>query len=394
MLPYLSGCGESILGKSLADQRNDPYFMDLVAHVYQTDGIAIQNSKRYMKKLIIILFLLPVFVFSVAAAEIEPPTVPDGADAVFPEDPTSFSDGLKEILNDASEYIRPAAMDCLDTCVKLVAMVMLTSLFLGASPGTKKSIDLAAVVSVSVILLAPTNTLIHIGSETITEITNYGKLLLPVMATALAAQGAPSSSAGLYAGTACLNSILGSIVTSVLIPLIYIYLVIAIAANAVENGLLSKVKDFIKWSATWCLKIILYVFTGYMGITGVITGSVDAATMKATKLTISGVVPVVGGIISDASEAILVSAGILKNSAGVYGILALLSILIGPFIKIGVQYLALKLSGALCQAFSSGPCCKILQDFTTAMGIVLAMTGTVCLLQLISTVCFMRCVGL
>lgn len=346
-----------------------------------------------MKKLIIILVILPLLIFPVAAAEIVPPTVPEGADAIFPEDPTSFSDGLKEIFSDVSAYFRPALADCLQTCLKLISIAMLTALFCGASAGTKRSLDLAAVISMAVILLAPANTLIHLGSETITEITNYGKLLLPVMATALAAQGAASSSAALYAGTACLNSILGSIISALLIPMIYIYLVLAVAGNAAENSLLNKTKDFIKWLVTWCLKILLYVFTGYMGITGVITGSVDAAAMKAAKITISGVVPVVGGIISDASEAILVSAGVLKNTAGVYGILALICILIGPFIRIGVQYLALKLSGAFCQAFASGPSSKLLQDFTTAMGLVLAMTGTVCLLQLISTVCFMRGVG-
>ena len=74
------------------------------------------------------------------------------------------------------------------------------------------------------------------------------------------------------------------------------------------------------------MKIVLYAFTGYIGFTGVVSGTTDAMAMKAAKLTISGAVPVVGGILSDASEAVLVSAGIMKNAAGVYGILAVLAI--------------------------------------------------------------------
>lgn len=80
----------------------------------------------------------------------------------------------------------------------------------------------------------------------------------------------------------------------------------------------------VKNVVSWSLKTILTVFTTYMTVTGVVSGTTDAAALKATKVTISSVVPVVGGILSDASEAVLVSAGLMKNAAGIYGILAVL----------------------------------------------------------------------
>ena len=141
---------------------------------------------------------------------------------------------------------------------------------------------------------------------------------------------------------------------------------------------------------TWCLKIVLYVFTGYMSITGVISGTVDASALKAAKLTISGVVPVIGSVLSDTSETILVSAGIMKNTAGVYGILAIVAIFISPFLEIGIQYLMLKLTGAVCNMIGSKQSVSLVNSFSTGMGIVLAMTGTVCVLLLISLVCFMK----
>ena len=141
---------------------------------------------------------------------------------------------------------------------------------------------------------------------------------------------------------------------------------------------------------TWGLKIVLYLFTGYIGITGVVSGTTDAAAVKAAKLAISGTVPVVGSILSDASESILVSAGIMKNAAGVYGLLAILSILIGPFLRIGVQYLMLKLTTAVNSVFSPKETVGLIQKFADVMGLLLGMTGTVSLLLLISTVCFMK----
>ncbi len=347
-----------------------------------------------MKRLIILFALIPMLIIPAQAADFTAPTVPPDAQPVFPEDPSSFTEGLWEIIRDCTQLIRPAIADCFAVCIKIFAIVMLAGLFSDASGISKQSVSAVAGLAITLCLLTPADELIYLGRDTILEITQYGKLLLPVMATALAAQGAASGAAALYAGTACLNAIFGSLITGILIPLVYIYLILAAGCCLVEEEMLEKIKNFVKWCLTWSLKILLYAFTGYMSISGVITGAVDASAMKAAKLTISSVVPVVGGILSDATESILLSAGVMKNTAGVYGILAMLAILVGPFIKIGAQYLTLKATGALCQVFENKKCSRLLKDFTGAMGIMLAMTGTSCLLQLISTVCFMRGVEL
>ena len=138
---------------------------------------------------------------------------------------------------------------------------------------------------------------------------------------------------------------------------------------------------------------MLYIFTGYLSITGVITGTADAAAVKAAKLTISGAVPVVGGILSDASEAVIVGAGVMKNAVGVYGLLAVLALFITPFLQIGVQYLLLKLTAVLCGVFGVKEASALVEDFSSAMGLLLGMTGTISFLMLISTICFMKGMG-
>ena len=93
---------------------------------------------------------------------------------------------------------------------------------------------------------------------------------------------------------------------------------------------------------------------------------------------------------SDASEAVLVGAAAVKNAAGIYGILAIACIFLGPFLKIGIHYLLLKLTAAVCGIFAQKQTTDLIVDFSSAMGFLLAMTGSVCLLLMISTVCFMK----
>ena len=127
-----------------------------------------------------------------------------------------------------------------------------------------------------------------------------------------------------------------------------------------------------------------------MTISGVITGTVDQSALKATKLTIAGMVPVVGGILSDASEAVLIGAGMVKYAAGIYGLLAVMAIAIEPFLRIGIHYMMLKITATLCGIFLEKEVAELLQDFASAMGLLLAMTGCVCVILIISMVCFMK----
>ena len=325
--------------------------------------------------------------------EITPPTVPENGRQIMPQETDSFTEGVMEILKNATAVLHPDLAEAGRLCLSTVSIVLLLSL-LEALPTTKKHIcQLAGAVAISCLLLAGSNSMLHLGAQTVTELSEYGKLLLPVMTAALAAQGGITASAALYTCTAAFNAFLTALIGKLLIPVVKIYLALATASGAMGERTLKQLQDTVKWFSTWCLKIILYVFTGFLSITGVVSGSTDAAALKATKLTISGMVPVVGGILSDASEAVLVSAGIAKNAAGVYGIFAILAVCILPFFRIGIHYLLLKLTAGICSIFGSKQITGLIQDFSTSMGMLLAMTGSECILLLISTICFLRGVG-
>jgi len=346
-----------------------------------------------MRRLLTAAVILLMLAIPVNAAEWTAPEVPDSGAEWMPDDPQTFTDGVLELMGNILPKIQPSLAEALGTCAGIMGVVLLISLVRNLHGAAGRAADLAGTAAIGLLLVGSSNSLISLGAETVNRISDYGKLLLPVMTSAMAAGGGTSASAALYLGTAFFDSLLSTAISVLLIPVIYVFLALAVANAALGEDILKQMKDFVKWLATWALKTVLYVFTGYMGITGVVSGSADAAALKAAKLTISGVVPVVGGILSDASEAVLVGADVVRNSVGVYGLLAILAIWIEPFLKIGVQYLALKLTGGICGIFGSKSTVQLVQDFTGALGLLLAMTGTVCLMLLISTVCFMKGVG-
>ena len=346
-----------------------------------------------MRKCIISLLMVSFLAFSVSALDFAAPTVPNDAEQYMPQEQETFGEGLWYILKTALFRLRPNLADASRTCLSVIAAVLLIRIVGDFSSATSLSVRVVGAVTIGILLLQPIRSMLQLGTQTLTSVTEYGKLLLPVMTAAMAAQGGTTSSAALYAGTILFDTILTTVISRLIVPALYIFLSLCVAGSALEVDTLKKIRDFIKSLMVTSLKWVLYIFTGYISITGVVSGTVDSSALKAAKLTISSAVPVVGGILSDASEAILVSAGIMKNAAGVYGIFAVLAICVGPFLQIGVQYLTLKFTAGVCQMLGNKSSVDLVESFSTGMGIVLAMTGAVCVLLLISIVCFMKGMG-
>lgn len=343
-----------------------------------------------MRKCIILLIILLFTVFPVSAMEFNPPQVPDSGETVMPDSYDSFGAGLWYIIRKAMESIQPEFLEACGICLALVAVILLTSIVKIVAPNQGRVISVTGSVMVGCLLLRQSQTFVSLALEVIAELNGYGKLLLPVMATALAAQGGTTTSAALYGGTVIFNSILTSIITTAFVPAIYFFLSLSLGESATGNKMLKDIKNFMKWFMTWFLKISIYLFTGYLGITGVVSGTADAAAIKAAKLALSGFVPVVGGIISDASETILLSAGVMKSAVGIYGLLAITSLFIGPFLKIAIQYLLLKVTSAACRTISGKDDTVLIGDFSVAVGFLLAVICTIGVMLFVSTVCFMR----
>lgn len=346
-----------------------------------------------MTKVLFGILLVLSLTIPASALEIEAPEVPASGLSRMPPETDSFAEALMELMQTSIKLIQPE----LEGAVKLCYGILCAALVFSALPVFTESItaavSMAGATTMAVMLLRPTDAMIRCAADAVWEICEYGKLLCPVLTTALAAQGGVTASAALYTGTTAFNALLGALVSQWMIPMVYIFLLFSIANCALGAEILKKFSDAVKSILQWLLKTLLMVFTTYMSITGVVSGITDAAALKATKVMVSTAVPVVGGILSDASESLLVSMAAMKNAAGIYGILAVLAVFVGPFIKVGVQYLLLKVSAALCSLFAAKHISGLLEDFSSAMGLLLAMVAVSCMLILISTVCFLKGLG-
>ena len=326
--------------------------------------------------------------------DFEAPQPPREAAPVMPREADSFGEGLIRVLAAAMETLSPALAEGAKNCLRLLGVLLLAALTKQLAPGlSDRATELAAAAAVAAILLEPSASMIRLGVETVTQLRDYGKLLLPVMASALAARGGVTASGALYVGTALVDSMLGSAVSTIGVPMLWAYLALSIAAAVSGGGITGRLRDMIRWALEWALKLTLYLFTGYMAVTGAISGTADAAASRAARIAISGAVPVVGGILSDAADTVLLSASVLGSGAGMWGMLTVLAIFSVPAIKIGCQYLMLKATALLGAGLGGGAGSELAEHFADGMGLVMALVSTQAVLLLVSGVCFLRGLG-
>ncbi len=297
--------------------------------------------------------------------------------------------GAKTVLSGALERAFGSWREALRLCAALLAVLTFCSLlqWQGEPPAALIVVGALGITGATV---ASMQSMVRLAAGMIEDMSAYGACMLPVLASATAMSGGVSASTALYGGTVLLAQLLTRGIAKLLIPGVWLFLAVATAEAALGNQMLTELRKLIGWLISKGLKLFVGLFSVYLSVTGVVTASVDASAAKMTKAAVSGMVPVVGGMISDASETLLAGAGLLKSSVGVFGMLAVLAIALTPFLRVAAHYLLLKLTTAVSGAVALRPHVTLLEQLTAAMGYLLAMCAACCMLLLLATVCLLR----
>lgn len=301
----------------------------------------------------------------------------------------SLDEGLSNLFSDALGQIGLLFRTSLSTAMKLIAVVLLCSLAESARAGQEeglKTVTIAGVLAITALTMTDMAAMIGLGRDTLGRMEEFSSVLLPVIAVLTAATGAVTGAAVRQGATVLFSQLLLTVMDRLLIPLIYAYVAMNCAQAAVDNPGLKKVADMLKSTATFLLNALLLSFVGYLTASGAIAGSVDAAAVKAAKLAISRAIPVVGGILADASESVLAGAGALKGTVGGVGLVVVLAICLTPFLRLALQYLVYKGAAALCATVAQPKLSGLIDAIGSAFGLVLGMTGAGALVLLVSLV--------
>ncbi len=285
--------------------------------------------------------------------------------------------GLERLLDYGADKLRQAAAQAAGSAARLVAIALLTSLAGTLAQGiAPRYVRLAGVLAATVAVVGDMNGFAQLGAETLHSLSDFSKALLPSMAAATAAMGSATAAAARCAATALFVDLLITAADRLVLPMLQLCLAVGVAEAALgEDGFPKGVTGVLKWLCTALLTALVLGFTGYLAVTGAVAGTADAVATRVAKTTISTALPVVGGILSDAAGALVAGAGLLRSGVGVFGLLAVAAICLAPVLRLGLQYLLLKLAGGLCAVAGSEDVGRLASGFGSVCGMLLGLVG-------------------
>lgn len=303
---------------------------------------------------------------------------------------SSWEEGVDGLMRQGISLVSGFFRGGVTTGLMLLAVVLLCGVAEGASLGEKEAplsvVTMAGALTITTLSVGEVGTMIDLGQETIGKISSFSSGLLPVMSILTAATGGITAGVARQGVTMFFSGLLISLINHVLLPLVYAYLAVCCANASVGNDGLAKVAGLIKSTVIGFLTAFLILFVTYITVSGTIAGSADLVAVRTTKIALSRAVPVVGGILSDAAETVLVGAGMLRGTVGVAGMLAVLSICLVPFLQLSIHYMSYKITAALAGTVANPRLSQLIEEISAAFGLILGMTGACALLLLVSII--------
>ena len=348
---------------------------------------------RSRKAICICLLLWLCFCTAAAAGETDfhavgGDTLTDGLPAeqraylagVSPETADDLAGSLTTLLENTASDGQNAVKSALRSLTRVAIVIVLTAIARGVSGAVGGTvdpvIDMAGALGCAAVLLSDFTGVLSLCRDTLQQISVFSATLQPVLATVLSVGGSAATATTLQLATMIVFDLVIRVVNLLLVPAVCAYLAIAAVDAATGNGMLHGIADGIRSLTSGALKLILTLFTAYLAIAGGVSGSVDRMALKTAKFAVSGAVPVVGGIISDATETMLTGASLLKNAVGVFGMLCVTAICIVPFLRAGACYLCYRAGAAVLSPLCSKSLAGLLSSVGTGFGLLLGMLST------------------
>ena len=297
-------------------------------------------------------------------------------------------DSVERVLCSVEEQVKTVLRQRIRGIAEVLLVVVLCGAVEGFSQDALKRsppfLNMAGGITITLLTAGSLDSLIGLGTETIRQLHDFSEALLPALAAAAAAGGMVSGAAVQQMSAVLCVDLLLSLIHNWLLPGLYVYIGVLTASTCLGEARLQLLAKGLKRAITWVLTTALAAFTLYLSIVRIVSGTADGMAVKMTKTVISGVVPVVGGIISEAAETLLAGAGMLRQTIGLFGLLGILAVCLWPFVQLGVQYLLYKGAAFAAEIVGVQDLYKLIDGLGGAFGLMLGMTGACGLLMLVS----------
>ena len=252
-------------------------------------------------------------------------------------------------------------------------------------PSASPVFQVVCVLAACAALLVPLSSCVQAVCRAAESTSVFMGSFVPVYAGILVTAGHAVTAASYQTVVLFAAELITLLATHLLFPLLTVSLALGMAGS-LDTGLrLDSLSSAINKGAAWLLGITTTLFVGLLTLQGIVGGAADTLSSRALRFSLSSMVPVVGGSLSEAFSAVKGCLGLLKSTVGGFGMLATALIVLPPLLQCAVWSLGLALCTAAAELFGLGQISALLRSAQAVVKTLIAVLAACSLFMIVAT---------
>ena len=277
------------------------------------------------------------------------------------------------------ELVTEGISEPLKCFVKSVGAVMLLSVCSGFFPDDEKSKTVLNLICGSFLIIeifTPAMQSINAAVSAMGACAAFEKGLVPVLAAVVTVSGNPASALSSQGMMFAAAQFVESLAAETVVPLVGICGVLNLMGAVFPTLRLSSVAETIKRTATVFLTSSAGLFVGFLTMKNTLAATVDGLAVKGVKLAVNTFVPVIGGAIGEAYTSMVGSLSLIRNTVGIYAIVAFFVITVPVIINLALWILALRAACMISDLLD----CRQSSELIKSIAFIFSMVNTLLIL--------------
>ncbi len=305
-----------------------------------------------------------------------------------PESMTDLS--FSSVLDVLLQLLRDNASGPSAVLATLVALVALSALFGGLEGLTERASLRETYHSVSVLagaglLIGSFQPLLDTVWRAVDSVRVFMLSFVPVYAAVVAAGGSPSGALSYQTTLLAAAQLLTAGIHAVVLPVLLVSVAFGCIGTVADGFCLTAFSQSFYRAVLWGLGLFSTVFSGVLSVQQMVAAAGDSVSSRVVKFSLSGFVPVVGGVLSEAYSTVVGCAGLLRSTVGCFGLAAVVLTVLPPLCSCVLWNVCLGLGGNAAAMFGLSALEKLCRCIAGAVRVLIAVLAVYGLLMIVST---------
>ena len=297
-------------------------------------------------------------------------------------------------INDVIDYIIEIIKTEIKSPIIIVYIVLLVVIISTVAIGIgnnflsgaiERNLSIVSVLTISTTAIIPIVTTIQRAQYFIKTTSSFIKAFVPALSAIMMAGGKTLKGTGYQAILIAASEILSSLLSTVLIPIIILFLCFSIVSRLSPElklaGFLSGIRNVILWSLT----LTTTLFVSFITIKGAISTGAESLALRTGKFFLGNFIPAIGGALSEAAASVVSGVNLIENTAGIFGIIAITIYFLPILIQILIYKFACDVSSGIADCLGAENLSFLMKDISSILGIINAIILNYAAIFILST---------